>query len=165
MLAQAERQMKADCKNKLGPLQDQITEPNNGPEVVLNNLGKHAMWSNQVTNPNRSGTLFSLRDSMKEITEIIQRWGQDYLIIWTGRKLEYWHSDELTDDLGINNDNMFVHRRLKGCTMIINLKNLEVYIELSDKPGVHNTCTVAQIPPVVGLDSVVDTVQRSHHDV
>jgi hypothetical protein len=96
---------------------------------VLNNLGKHAMWSSQGTNPNRSGTLFSLRDSMKEFSEIIQRWRQDYLIIWTGKNLEYWHPDELTDDLGINSDNISVHRRLKDCAMMISLNNLEVCID------------------------------------
>jgi hypothetical protein len=74
MLAKAERQGKADILNKLVPFQDHITAPNNGPEVVLNNLGKHVMWSNQGTTLNRSGTLFSLRDSTKEISEIIQRW-------------------------------------------------------------------------------------------
>jgi hypothetical protein len=45
MLAQVEGQAKADGIDKLGHLQDQITAPNNGPEVVLSNLGKHAMWS------------------------------------------------------------------------------------------------------------------------
>jgi hypothetical protein len=43
MLAQAERQAKTDGIYKLGPFQDQITVPNNGPEVVLDNLGKHAV--------------------------------------------------------------------------------------------------------------------------
>jgi hypothetical protein len=128
MLEQAKGQAKADGTDKLGPLQDQ-TAPNNGLEVVLNNLGKHAMWSSQGTNPNRSGTLFSLRDIMKEFSEIIQRWRQDYLIIWTGKNLEYWHPDELTDDLGINSDNISVHRRLKDCAMMISLNNLEVCID------------------------------------
>jgi hypothetical protein len=71
MLTQVEGQAKADGIDKLGPFQDQITAPNNGPKVVLNNLGKHAMWSSHGTNPNRSGTLFSLRDSIKEFSEII----------------------------------------------------------------------------------------------
>jgi hypothetical protein len=66
---------------------------------------------------------------MKEFSEIIERWRQDYLIIWTGRNLEYWHPDELTNDLGINSDNMSVQRRLKDCAMIISLNNLEVYKE------------------------------------
>jgi hypothetical protein len=70
MLEQAKGQAKADGTDKLGPLQDQ-TAPNNGLEVVLNNLGKHAMWSSQGTIPNRSGMLFSLRDIMKEFSEII----------------------------------------------------------------------------------------------
>jgi hypothetical protein len=128
-LAQAEGQVKADGIDILGPLQDQITAPNNGPEVVLNNLGKHVMWRSQGTNPNRSGMLFSLRDNMKEFSEIIQIWRQDYLIIWTGKNLEYWHPDELTDDLRINSDNMSVHRRLKNYSMIISLNNLEICIE------------------------------------
>jgi len=66
---------------------------------------------------------------MKEFSEIIQRWRQDYLIILTGRNLEYWHLDELTDDLGINSHNMSVHRRLKNYAMIISLNNIEVGIE------------------------------------
>jgi hypothetical protein len=28
----------------LGPLQNQITAPYNGLEIVLDNLGKHAVW-------------------------------------------------------------------------------------------------------------------------
>jgi hypothetical protein len=39
MLVQAERQAKTDSIHELGPLQYQITVPNNGPEVVLDNLG------------------------------------------------------------------------------------------------------------------------------
>jgi hypothetical protein len=42
MLAQAEGQAKADGIYELGSLHYQITAPNNGPEVVLDNLGKHA---------------------------------------------------------------------------------------------------------------------------
>jgi hypothetical protein len=71
MFAQAKGQAKADGIEKLGPLQDQITAPNNGLEVVLNNLGKHAMWSSQGTDSNRSGTFLSLRDNIKEFSEII----------------------------------------------------------------------------------------------
>jgi hypothetical protein len=43
--------------------------------------------------------------------------------------MEYWHLDELTDDLGINSHNMSVHRRLKNYAMIISLNNIEVGIE------------------------------------
>jgi hypothetical protein len=43
MLAQAEGQAKIDGINELGPLQNQMTAPHNGPEILLDNLGKHAM--------------------------------------------------------------------------------------------------------------------------
>jgi hypothetical protein len=39
MLTQAERQSKTDSKDELGPLQNQVTVPNNRPKVVLDNLG------------------------------------------------------------------------------------------------------------------------------
>jgi hypothetical protein len=44
MLAQIERQAKTDGIYELDPFQYQITTPNNRPEVVLDNLGKHAVW-------------------------------------------------------------------------------------------------------------------------
>jgi hypothetical protein len=44
MLAQAKRQAKTYGIDELSPLQYQITTPNNEPEVVLDNLGKHAVW-------------------------------------------------------------------------------------------------------------------------
>jgi hypothetical protein len=62
---------------------------------VLNNLGKHAMWGSKGTDLDGSGTLLSLRDNMEEFSKIIQRRRQYYLIVWTGRNLEYWHPDEL----------------------------------------------------------------------
>jgi hypothetical protein len=43
MLPQAERQSQADGIQELGPLQNQITPPNNRPEVVLDNLREHAV--------------------------------------------------------------------------------------------------------------------------
>jgi hypothetical protein len=39
MLAQAERQAKTDSIDKLGPLQNQVTAPDNRVKVVLDNLG------------------------------------------------------------------------------------------------------------------------------
>jgi hypothetical protein len=44
MLAQAEGQAKTDGIKELDPLQNQIVVPHNGPEIVLDNLGKHVMW-------------------------------------------------------------------------------------------------------------------------
>jgi hypothetical protein len=42
MLSQAKRQAEMDGINKLG-LQNQVTVPDNWPEVVLNYLGQQAM--------------------------------------------------------------------------------------------------------------------------
>jgi hypothetical protein len=87
------------------------------------------MWGSKGTDLDGSGTLLSLRDNMEEFSEIIQRRRQYYLIVWTGRNLEYWHPDELIDDLKINSDNMLVHRGLKNHPTIIILNNLEVRIK------------------------------------
>jgi hypothetical protein len=43
MLVQAERQAKVNCINKLGPFQDQITASSNRLDVLLNDLGQHAV--------------------------------------------------------------------------------------------------------------------------
>jgi hypothetical protein len=45
--------------------------PKNGLAVVLNNLGNHAMWGSQGTDPDGSDTLLSLSDNMEEFYEII----------------------------------------------------------------------------------------------
>jgi hypothetical protein len=128
MLAQAERQAKTDGIYKLGPFQDQITVPNNGPEVVLDNLGEHAVWGRQGTNPDGSDMLLSLRDNMEEFSEIIQR-RQYYLIVRADRNLEHMHPDELTDELRINSDNLPFHRGLKNHATVIILNNLKISIK------------------------------------
>jgi len=93
---------------ELGPLQYQITVPNNGPEVVLDNLGKHAVWSSQGTNPNGSGTLLTLRYSLKELSKIIQRWRQDNLIVRAGKLLEHGYINDMADNLRINHNDIDV---------------------------------------------------------
>jgi hypothetical protein len=112
MLAQAEGQAKADGIYELGSLHYQITAPNNGPEVVLDNLGKHAVWSSQGTNPDGSGTLLTLRYSLKELSEIIQRRRPDYLIVRASRLLENGYPNDLADNLRVNRNDMTIHIRL-----------------------------------------------------
>jgi hypothetical protein len=102
---------------------------------------------------------------MKEFSAIIQRMRDHHLIIRAAWNLENRNSYELTDDLGINSDNMPSNSRLKHQPAVIILNHLEVGIEQSNQPGVHNTCTGVQISPIISLDSVMDTIQRSHHDV
>jgi len=130
---------------------------------VQDDLGKHVVWGRHGTNPDGSGTFLTLRDSLEKFFEIIQRRRQDYLIVWASRKLEHRHPDELTDDLRINSDTF--HGGLKNHPGVIILNNLEISITQSDQPGEYNTGTVVKISPVVSLDNLVDTVQRSHHNV
>jgi hypothetical protein len=102
---------------------------------------------------------------MKEFSEIIQKRRNHHLVIRAARNLENRNSYELTDDLGINSDSMPSNNRLKHQPAFIILNHLEVGIEQPDQPGVHNTGTSVQISPMISLDSVMDTIQRSHHDV
>jgi hypothetical protein len=102
---------------------------------------------------------------MKEFSEIIQRKGAHHLLIRAARNLENRYSYELVNDLGINSDSMPSNSRLKYQPTIIILNHIEVDIEQSDQPGVNNTGTGMQTSPMIGMDSVMDTIQRSHHDV
>jgi hypothetical protein len=56
---------------------------------MQDDLGEHTVQSRQSTNPNRSGTLLTLRDSLKELSEMIQKMRQDELIIRAGKQLEH----------------------------------------------------------------------------
>jgi hypothetical protein len=124
MLAQAKRQAKVDCIDKLGPFQDQITPPSNKPDVLLNDLGQHAVGGGQGTNPDGSRALLALGNGMEEVPEIIQGWRKHHLIVWAGRNLEHWDSDDVTDDLRINSDEMAYNRGLKHHSVIIVLHSL-----------------------------------------
>jgi len=60
VLAQVERQAEVDPIDKLGSFQDQITAPGNRPDVLLNDLGQHAVGGWQGTNPDRSRALLTM---------------------------------------------------------------------------------------------------------
>jgi hypothetical protein len=112
MLVQAKRQAEMDGINKLGLLQNQVTTPDNWPEVVLNYLGQQAMRGWQGADPDDGSTLFSLWDCMEELSEIVHRGRKHHLIIRTAGQLKDWYADEVTDDLGINSDDMPVNSGL-----------------------------------------------------
>jgi hypothetical protein len=61
---------------------------------------------------------------MEELSEIVHRGRNDYLIIWTDRQLENRHSDEVTDDMGINSDDMATNGGLKYQPVVIVLHHL-----------------------------------------
>jgi uncharacterized protein YjiS (DUF1127 family) len=101
----------------------------------------------------------------EKLSEIIHRRRKYHLIVRARRHLENKNSYELTDDLGINSDNMPSNSILKHQPVVIILNHFEVGIKQSDQPGVYNTGTGVQISPMISLDSVMDTIQRSHHNV
>jgi len=165
MLAHAERQAKVDCIDKLGPFQDQITAPSNRPNVLLNDLGQHSVGGRQGTNPDGSRALLALGNGMEEFPEIIQGWRKHHLIVWAGRNLEHWDSNDVTDDLRINSDEMACNGGLKHHSMIIVLHHFQVGVEQLDQSSVHHTSTVMEIFSIVCLDNCKNIVQRGHYDI
>jgi hypothetical protein len=154
-----------DCIDKLGPFQDQIIAPSNRPDVLLNDLGQHAVGGRQSTNPDGSRALPTVRDGMEEFPEIIQGWRKHHLIVWAGRNLKHWDSDDVIDDLRINSDEMACNGGLKHHSMIIVQHHFQVGVEEFDQSGVYHTSTAVEVSPIVRLDDGKNVVQRWHHDV
>jgi len=165
MLAQVERQAKVDSIDKLGPFQYQITAPSNRPDVLLNDLGQHAVGGRQGTNPDGSRAFLALGNGMEEFPKIIQGWRKHHLIVWAGRNLEQRDSDDVTDDLRINSNEVAWNGGLKHHSVIIVLHHFQVGIEQLDQSGVHHISTAVEISPIVRLDNGKNVVQRWHHDV
>jgi hypothetical protein len=69
---------------------------------------------------------------VEKLSEIIHRWRQYHLVVRAHRQLENMYSYELTNDLGINNDNMPANSGLKYQPAVIVLHHLEVGIEKSN---------------------------------
>jgi hypothetical protein len=57
-------------------------------------------------------TLFSLWICMEELSEIIHRGRKHHLIIRTAEQIKDWNAYEVTDDLGINSDDVPVNSGL-----------------------------------------------------
>jgi hypothetical protein len=125
---------------------------------MQNDLGEHAVRSRQGTDPDRSGSLLTLRDSLKELSEIIQRGRQYDLIIRAGRQLEFRNPNDLTDDMRINRNDVIVHRGLKNQPTVIILHDLKICIKQADQSGENYTGTVVEVTPVVGLDDIMNAV-------
>jgi hypothetical protein len=71
----------------------------------------------------------------------------------------------VTDDLGINSDDVTYHGGLKHHSTIIVLQHFQVGVEELHQSGVHHTCTIMEISPIVRLDNVKNVVQWWHHDI
>jgi hypothetical protein len=61
---------------------------------------------------------------MEELSKIVHRGRKHHLIVRTGRQLKDWYFDEVTDDLGINSDDMPVNSGLKHQSTVIVLRHL-----------------------------------------
>jgi hypothetical protein len=79
---------------------------------------------------------------MEELSEIIHRGRNDYLIIRTARQLKDRHSDEVTDDLGINSDDMATNSGLKYQSVIIILHHLKVGVEETNQSSLNKGATI-----------------------
>jgi hypothetical protein len=102
---------------------------------------------------------------MEEFSELVHRGRKHHLIVRNGREIKNWYPNEVTDDLGIHCDDMPVNGGLENHPTLIVLSHLKVGIEESDEPGEDNASTCVQISPMVSLDSLIDAIQRRHHDV
>jgi len=60
----------------------------------------------QGTNYDGGRAILALGNGMEEFPEIIQGRRKHHLIVWAGRNLKHWDSDDVTDDLRINSDDM-----------------------------------------------------------
>jgi hypothetical protein len=70
-----------------------------------------------------------LWNCVEKLSEIIHRRRKYHLIARARRHLENRNSNELTDDLGINSDNMPSNSRLKHQPAVIILNHFKVGIE------------------------------------
>jgi len=109
--------------------------------------------------------LLALGNGMEEFPEIVQGRRKHHLIVWAGRNLEHLDSDDVTEDLRINSDEMACNGGLKHHSTIIVLHHFQVGVEEFDQSGVHHTSTAMKISPIVCLDDAKNVVQRWHHDV
>lgn len=136
-------------------LQYQITPSNNRPEIVLDDLCKHAVRGRQSTNLDGRSSVLTLRDNMEELPELIQGRSQHHFIEGIGKNLEHRHPNNLADDLMINHNNMPCNRRLYDNHIVIILY----------QSGEHNVGTVVEVAPVIGLDNLMDIIQESDHNI
>jgi hypothetical protein len=126
VLAPAERQAEVNSIDKLDSFHNQITVPSNRPDVLLNDLGQHAVGGRQGTDSDGRRPLLALGNSLEEFPEIIQGRREHHLIVWAGRNLEYRDSDDVTDDLRINSDDVACNGGLKHQSTIIVLHHFQV---------------------------------------
>jgi hypothetical protein len=76
--------------------------------------------------------LLTLWNGMEELSEIVHRGRKHHLIVRIGRQIKNWYPDELTDDLGINSDDVSVNSGLQYHPTLIILSHLKVGIEEPD---------------------------------
>jgi hypothetical protein len=82
------------------------------------------MSGRQCADPDGGGILFSLLNSMEELSKIIQGGRKHHLIIWTAGQIEDWYPNEVADDLRINSDDVPVNNGLQYQPTLIILCHL-----------------------------------------
>jgi len=79
----------------------------------------------QSTDLDGSRSLFTL-GNMKEFPELIQGRWQNNFIVRAGKNMEYWHSNDLADNLRINHNNMPDNGKLYDNAIVIILHDLKI---------------------------------------
>jgi hypothetical protein len=69
---------------------------------------------------------------MEELSEIVHRWRKHHFIVRTSRHIKDWYPDELTDDLGINSDDVSINSGLQYHPTLVILSHINVGIEEPD---------------------------------
>jgi hypothetical protein len=149
MLTQAEWQSHNDGIQELSPLLNRITPMNSRPEIVLDNLRKQVVQGRKNTDSDICSLLFTLRNSMKELSKILQRGSHQNLIEWAGRNLKQWYTNDSVDGLWINLNHMPLYSRLKDNSIVLILHRFQMRVELSNKPGEHDAGTIEKVAPVI----------------
>jgi hypothetical protein len=102
---------------------------------------------------------------MEELSKIVHKGRKHHLIIRIAGQIKDWNAYEVTNDLGINSNDVPVNSGLQYHPTIIILRHLQVGIEESDLPGENNAGTCVEVSPVVSLDSLINTIQWRHYNV
>jgi hypothetical protein len=71
----------------------------------------------------------------------------------------------VADDLRINSNDVPINSGLQYHPTIIILSHFQVGIEETDQPGEDDAGTGVEVSLVVSLDSLINTIQRRHHEV
>jgi len=82
-----------------------------------------------------------------------------------GWNSKHKNPDDGTDNLRVNLNDVPLNSSLKNNPTIIFLNYLQVPIKITHQPGIHQTCTIVQIFPMICLDYFSNEIQRSPYNI